>query len=410
MPCMRDARSSHFVPPASRSLRIALVTETWPPEINGVAHTLGKLVSGLRQLGHRIELVRPRQDSDAGHDARPGEEFLVRGMPIPMYQSLRIGLPTPGQLLRHWQHNPPEIVHVATEGPLGLAALNAARKLKIPVSSSYHSNFAHYSTHYGFDWMRNPLSRYLRYFHNRSRLTLVPTHALAGQLTASGYRNVEVLARGVDTVLFNPARRSHALRVAWGVRPETLVALYVGRLAPEKNLGLLLDAFQTIQHQNQGARLVLVGDGPARRTLQEQYPQHIFAGMCTGTDLATHYASADLFLFPSLTETYGNVTLEALASGLPVIAFDMAAAAEQVQPGVNGQRVPPGDNAAFCAACAALTGERAKLRQMRERARSSVEHQRWEDIQTLFAAKLHQTIRLHDRKSNHDCGLIIVPD
>lgn len=393
-----------------RSLRVAVVTETWPPEINGVAHTLGKLVEGLRRIGHRVELVRPRQEQSDKSTPDDSEEILVRGLPIPMYPSLRIGLPAPGQLLRHWQRRMPDIVHIATEGPLGLAALNAADTLHIPVTSSFHSNFDSYSKHYGMGWVQGSLTRYLRYFHNRSQLTLVPTQALAGQLTATGYRNVEVLARGIDTDLFNPARRSHALRVTWGARPETPVVMYVGRVAPEKNIEQVISAFSAIRHQHPGAKLVIVGDGPSRSALQKIYPQPIFTGMRTGTDLATHYASGDLFLFPSMTETYGNVTLEALASGLPVIAYDLAAAAELIQPGINGHVVPAGDSRAFTSACCTLAGQRIKLMQMREHARQSVEAHRWEAIQERLSSKLHQAVRIHDRKHNVESGLLIVPD
>ena len=171
---------------------------------------------------------------------------------------------------------------------------------------------------------------YLRHFHNRGVQTLIPTEELAGQLQALGFLRTQVLARGVDTTLFTQQRRDPSLRQRWGAEPTDPVLLYVGRLAAEKNLELAIHAFARIRQEQPSARLVLVGDGPLASRLQARYPDVIFPGMRIGADLAAHYASADLFLFPSLTETFGNVTLEAMASGLAVVAFDYAAAHRDV--------------------------------------------------------------------------------
>jgi glycosyltransferase involved in cell wall biosynthesis len=170
---------------------------------------------------------------------------------------------------------------------------------------------------------------------------------LGTDLMRRGYRGIRVVARGVDTALFNPARRSPTLRKAWNVGDDDLVVAHVGRLAPEKNLPLLLATFAAIRGYAPSARLLLVGDGPSRRQLEKRHPEHIFAGMRHGEDLAAHYASADLFLFPSMTETYGNVTLEALASGLPVVAYRMAAAAELIRHDDNGMLADPGASDQF---------------------------------------------------------------
>ena len=391
-------------------MRVAVVTETWPPEINGVAHTIGKLVQGLVRQGHSLQLVRPRQRHASGNGQDGIDEILVFGIPIPMYQALRIGVALPGQLLRAWRACPPDIVHIVTEGPLGMAALRAARQLDIPVSSSFHSNFDSYSQHYGYGWLQGVICRHLRQFHNRTQLTLVPTQSLAQSLTQSGYQNVDVLARGVDTTLFSPQRRSLALRVAWGARMDALVVMHVGRLAPEKNLGLVLKTFAAIRRQNAAAILVFVGDGPARKQLQNEHPQHIYAGMHTGEDLATHYASADLFLLSSLTETYGNVTLEALASGLPVVAYDMAAAAEMVRPLHNGCLAPPGDETAFIDAGLTVASNCLRSPHLHEQARLSVANHGWEAIQDRFATKLQNTVRLHGRRHDYVNGLAVVPD
>ncbi len=309
---------------AQRTLRVAVVTETWPPEVNGVAKTAARFAEGLRRRGHSIQLIRPRQGSA---DQPRNEEILLRGIAIPRYPDLKIGLPAKRALARLWSFQRPDVVHVVTEGPLGWSALQAAAKLKLPVVSDFRTNFHTYSAHYGVGWLKKPILAYLRKFHNRTLGTMVPTEAMRAELSALGFQRVRVIARGVDTALFDPARRDPRLRASWGAGPDDVVLLHVGRLAAEKNLPAVLAAYEKVGP----AKLVLVGDGPMRRELQARYPGVAFAGTRSGEDLAAHYASGDVFLFPSLTETWGNVTLEAMASGLAVVAFDYAAAAEVVR-------------------------------------------------------------------------------
>jgi glycosyltransferase involved in cell wall biosynthesis len=381
---------------------VALVTETFPPEVNGVAMTLGRLADGLRRRGHRLHLARPRQAR--GERAACGEDFaelLLPGLPIPGYPGLRFGLPARAALVPAWRARRPDVVHVATEGPLGWSALAAARDLDLPVSSSFHTDFDAYSGHYGIGWLRGMIERYLRRFHNRTQATLVPTESLARRLAGADFRGLRVIARGVDTRLFHPARRSAALRASWGAGDATLVAACVGRLAPEKNLGLAIVAFDALRALHADARLVFVGDGPQKSALAARHPEHVFAGMRHGEDLAAHYASADLFLFPSRTETFGNVTLEALASGLGVVACDCAAAGELIENGRNGLLAPPGDDAAFVRCAETLAGNPALRRRMRLRAAASVATLDWERIHDAFAGTLGDIARSHARRRRH---------
>jgi glycosyltransferase involved in cell wall biosynthesis len=191
---------------------------------------------------------------------------------------------------------------------------------------------------------------------------MVPTDTLRAELQAEGFMNLRVVARGVDTQLFDPARRSEALRRRWGVAPDQMVAMHVGRIAPEKNLETLIAAHAAMRQRDPRVKLVFVGDGPARASMQQRCPDAHFAGLQRGEDLAAHYASADVFLFPSLTETYGNVLPEALASGLAVVAFDCAAAGQLVSHGHNGLLVKPGEGAEFCSTAARLAGHMAEAR------------------------------------------------
>jgi glycosyltransferase involved in cell wall biosynthesis len=364
---------------ARRSLRIAVVTETYPPEVNGVSLTVARFVEGLRRRGHDIGLVRPRQAraERAAADGAGFHEVLVRGLAIPRYPSLKLGLPAKRALERLWTCRRPDVVHIVTEGPLGWSALRAAEKLRLPVVSDFRTNFHAYSRHYGIAWLSKPILAYLRKFHNRTLCTLVPTEALRAELAALGFRGLRVVSRGVDAALFDPARRSDALRADWGAGPEDPVLLHVGRIAPEKNLDALLAAYAAVRRCAPRARLVLVGDGPARHELQARCPDAILAGMRRGEDLAAHYASADIFLFPSLTETYGNVTAEAMASGLAVVAFDYAAAAALIQHGQSGLLAPFGDTEAFCALAAGLAGGPAAVAGLGARARHTAAAHDW---------------------------------
>jgi glycosyltransferase involved in cell wall biosynthesis len=324
-------------------LNLAIVSETYPPEVNGVALTLSRFIEGLRARSHAIQLIRPRQTAvEQAAQGHGFDELLTGGLPIPRYPHLRIGLPAQTALIGQWQLHRPDLVHIVTEGPLGWSALQAALKLRIPVCSDFRTNFHTYSQHYGIGWLKKPIVAYLRKFHNRTRLTLVPTVQMQAELATSGFRNLRVVARGVDTQLFNPGRRSESLRRHWGATPDSPVVLHVGRLAAEKNLATLVAAFIAIRQQQPTARLILVGDGPEARGLRRRLPDAIFVGTRHGEDLAAHYASGDLFLFPSLSETFGNVTVEAMASGLPLVAFDYAAAAQHIQHGTHGLLAPYG--------------------------------------------------------------------
>lgn len=363
---------------ARRRLRIAVVTETYPPEVNGVAVTLARIVQGLRERGHAVQLVRPRQ---AMHDERvDADTLLTRGLPIPGYPDLRMGLPGLRALRHAWSHRRPDVVHVATEGPLGFWALRTARSLALPVTSDFRTNFHSYSRHYGIGWLQRPIARYLRHFHNATHCTMVPTAALRDELHAQGFERLVVVGRGVDTALFDPARRDESLRASWGAGADDPVALYVGRLAPEKNLDALLRAYDAMAAACPRAKLVIVGDGPMRETLRSRCPSAVFAGPQRGEALARCYASGDVFLFPSLTETYGNVTPEAMASGLAVVAFRHAAAAQLITPGHDGCLAPMVDVEAFVAHAVALAQGVAHARALGRAARRTALALDWERI------------------------------
>lgn len=382
--------------PAQPSLRIAVVTETWPPEVNGVALTLSKLVSQLSLKNHTIQLIRPRQDkSDKGQDHQGWSEILLRGLPIPKYPQLKLGLPSKKALIKAWTQKRPDLVHIATEGPLGWSALQAARVLRLPVTSDFRTNFHTYSKHYGVGWLSKPIVAYLRKFHNRTACTMVPTRALKADLQASGFENLRVVARGVDTDLFHAGQRDTSMRASWRADEESIVLLSVGRLAAEKNLDLIVNVYKALKNGNRPVKLVFAGDGPYRQQLQTHCPDAIFMGMCSHEQLAVLYASADLFLFPSLTETFGNVTLEALACGTPVLAFDCAAASELVQDNHNGWLVPGDDAQKYVLKALQITKDRSTLTMAREHTLNSVNDLDWKHIASQVEFIFRQTVDSH---------------
>lgn len=382
--------------PASRpSLRIAVVTETWPPEVNGVAVTLAKLVQGLSLRNHDVQLIRPRQaKTDVSINDSKLEEVLMRGMPIPRYPELKLGLPSKKTLIKTWTMRRPDVVHIATEGPLGWSALQAAKVLKLPVTSDFRTNFQSYSKHYGVGWLRKPIVAYLRKFHNATACTMVPTKELKRTLSENGFLNLKVVSRGVDTQLFNLKRRDQHLRHSWGADEKTKVLISVGRIAPEKNLDLVLKTYEALQFMADQIKLVMVGDGPLKEQFQKRYPGIIFPGMLSQTELAKYYASSDLFVFPSQTETFGNVTLEALASGIPVLAFDCAAAKDWVQIGMNGWLVSENNQDGFAAQAVSILKQPLILDQVTQSTRQQVIHLDWSQIAEQVEMVLWDAIRM----------------
>jgi glycosyltransferase involved in cell wall biosynthesis len=382
--------------PATRpSLRIAVVTETWPPEVNGVAMTLAKLVQGLSHRNHDVQLIRPRQTkTDSPMSDSSLEEVLMRGMPIPRYPELKLGLPSKKTLVKTWTLRRPDVVHIATEGPLGWSALQAAKVLKLPVTSDFRTNFQSYSKHYGVGWLRKPIVAYLRKFHNATACTMVPTRELMRTLSQNGFANLKVVSRGVDTKLFNISKRDTSLRSSWGATDETKVLISVGRMAPEKNLDQVLKTYEALKSTGQAFKLVMVGDGPLKDQFQKRYPEIIFPGMLTQSNLAAYYASSDLFIFPSQTETFGNVTLEALASGIPVLAFDCAAARDWVQTGVNGWLVAENNPEGFAAQAVTFFNSKDLLEKITQSTRQQVVHLDWDQIAEQVESVFWDAIRI----------------
>lgn len=360
---------------AQRQQHITIVSETFPPEINGVANTLKHLCQGLMQRGHRVSVIRPRQRNERkGTVAGAGQalfshEHIVSGLPLPGYADLRFGLARRGTLRKLWQQDRPDAIYVATQGPLGVAAVSAALSLGLTVSSGFHTNFHSYSRYYGFGVLERLLCAYGRWFHNRTSITLVPTRNMQRATAAMGIRPTGLWSRGVDCTRFAPHKRDRELREQWGLNANELAVIYVGRLAPEKNLCMAVACFERLRNLHPRARFVLVGDGPMRKQLAEQHQDYIFCGTQRGEELTRHYASGDLFLFPSKTDTFGNVVLEAMASGLAVVAFDDGAASEHLRHEENGMKADLHEDENFVDGALRLADQPTLLNRIRAQAR-----------------------------------------
>lgn len=374
-------------------MRIALVTETFPPEINGVAMTLERLALAMGEAGHSVEVIRPRQRGAPGNGRHPYRELEVGAVSLPGYEELNLGLPVATRLYHHWRQQRPDVVYLATEGPLGAAALAVCHARSILPVSGFHTNFQEYVRHYHLHWLELLMRTYLRFLHNSTLRTFGPSTDLLTRLRREGFDRLRLLERGVDTRLFRPDRRRRELREAWGAPPGAPVFLYVGRLAAEKNIGLLADLWPELSRARPEARMVFVGDGPLRAEMEERLPDARFAGARNGEDLASHYASADYFLFPSLTETYGNVVTEAMASGLGVLAYRYAAAAQLIVPGENGWTVPTGDAPAFRRQAVRLAGlPLESTHPLREGARRTALSRSWEGVFHRFEGELRAAV------------------
>jgi glycosyltransferase involved in cell wall biosynthesis len=340
---------------------------------------LGQLARVLKNAGDEVQVVHP----DYGKPPEADRVVLVRSIPVPFYPELRLPLPPFGAVRREIDAFGPDLIHIATEATLGRAALKHAQARKYPVVSSFHTNFDQYAGHYGVGWIKGTVWRYLRAFHNATLETYVPSRATIAELAERGFERLVLWPRGVDCKVFRPDRpRRDEVRQALGFTPADVVVAHVSRIAAEKNVAFLGDALSKLSHDRPQARLLIVGDGPARSDLEKTLaPNARFVGYRTSDDLADHYAAADVFAFASLTETFGNVILEAMASGLPVVAVKSGGPGEIVRDGETGRLIAPNEPPCrFAAALTDLVDDSELRNQMSVAARKYAKEQSWDAI------------------------------
>lgn len=332
-------------------MRLIYFTDTFLPEINGVTTVLATMRDGLRRRGHAVQMVAP------GYGTLTADEAGLRripGIPCPGYPAVRLSWPWFRGIPAVADAAAPDLVHAVTEGPIGNFGRGYALKRRIPLVTSFHTDFPRYAGRYLGNWAVKPVREYLRWFHRPALATQTPSAVTRAELQALGLSRAMVWGRGVDARHFTPNRRSESLRAELGATERTLV-LHVGRLAVEKDPATLTSAFRQA-HEVLGDQAVfcVAGDGPEAHAVREGLPFARHLGFLSRERLADLYAAADLFVFPSPTETCGLVALEALASGLPVVGAEAGGVRESVIPDITGALAQPGDGKAFAAAIVKL--------------------------------------------------------
>ncbi len=336
-------------------MRIALVSDTYTPQVNGVTTVVARIVQVLRASGHDVVVVAPRYPANGTPAEASPTELRVPSAPFPPYPAIRLSLPQFGTVAQFLDAFRPDVVHVATEGPLGLTGRRYAIKRSVPLVTSYHTNFPQYARHYGAGIIEPLVWKWLRWFHRPAVLTQTPGEAVRDELARRGIGQPVVWGRGVDTNHFHPGRRSAGWRRWLAGADDTAIVLHVGRLAPEKNLDVLAESWAAAHERlGQRAAFVLAGEGPETRRLLTRLPWVRQLGFLDRGKLADVYASADICVLPSKTETCGLVALEAMASGLAVVAADAGGFRESIDHGRNGVLVAPDDATGFAAEILAL--------------------------------------------------------
>jgi glycosyltransferase involved in cell wall biosynthesis len=315
-------------------MRIMLVTDAWEPQVNGVVRTLSRTVQELREMGHEVQMVTPNDG--------------YKTIPLPTYPEIKMALFAKDDIEERFEAFEPDAVHIATEGTLGLTARRICIQNRFPFSTSYHTQYPEYVS------ARFPIPvswgyAFVRWFHNMAGRVMVATPTMHDLLVSRGFKNLALWTRGVDTEIFTPALRVVDRGPFAGI--EGPIALYVGRVSVEKNVEAFLKC-------DVAGTKVVVGDGPARAELEARFPEAKFLGAKFGSELAACYANADVFVFPSFTDTFGLVILEAMATGTPVAAF-VAPGPQDIIPGSNAGVIGP-DLGANIAAC--MTLDRASVR------------------------------------------------
>jgi glycosyltransferase involved in cell wall biosynthesis len=362
-----------------RRKRVALFTGAYNHIADGVSLTLNRLVDYLQRHGTKVRVFAPSVD-DAPVDHN-GTLVPVPSVPAPGRPEYRISLGISPEVRRQIEAFRPTLIHIATPDLLGYQALQFAQDRGLPVVSSYHTHFSSYLKYYHLDMLEGVLWKYLQWFYGQCRHVYVPSPSIADDLRRHGITDgLRLWRRGVDTSHFTPDRRSAAWRREHGVTDDEVIISFVSRLVWEKGLDVYADVIERLERRGIPHRSMIVGDGPARDELETRLDRTIFTGHLSGSDLARAYASSDIFLFPSDTETFGNVTLEAMASGVPTVCANATGSNALVDDGSTGFLAPPGDTDAFFNAVEHLVTHSELRARMGHAAREAALRYEWETV------------------------------
>ncbi|WP_338035664.1 glycosyltransferase family 1 protein [Halalkalibacterium halodurans] len=378
-------------------MRIALFTDTYIPQVNGVARTMKRLVDHLEKRQVEYALYMPETIEKL--DRFESNIHTFASLPFFLYPECRIALPNVFKLRQQLTSFQPDLLHIATPFNVGLSGLQHGKKYGIPMVGSYHTHFDHYLHYYKLQFMSAWLWKYVKWFHQPFERTFVPSVETMRHLQKHGFQRLALWTRGVDCERFHPKQR-HRSYASNLLPKDKAVLLYVGRLAPEKDLATLVAIMaQLPQELNEKIQWMIVGDGPSLPEMKKQCPTNVtFTGYLKGEELAAAYASADLFVFPSATETFGNVVLESFASGTPAIVADRGGVTEIVEHGKSGMICKAGDVHSFIQAIEHLLMNRSKRAEMGYEARQYALTQSWERIFDDLLEQYEQVIFHHKKR------------
>ena len=370
-------------------MRIAVFSDTFFPQINGVSRVLEKYLEYMDEKDIEYSLFVP----DKQESVYNGDIIPLGGVKFVLYPEMKIVLPRYLKIKHVLDTFKPDLIHVATPFAMGLMGIKYARARQLPLISSYHTNFDQYLNYYHLPLLVRPVNKYVKWFHSFSQLNFCPSHETLLQLQELGIRNLEVCPNGVDQAFFSPDFRNAQTRQSLFAGEERPILLYVGRIAPEKGLDVLIKAVQTLNAEGASFKLILVGDGPSREKLESMGIDNVlFLGYKSGRELQEIYASADLFVFPSATETFGNVILEAMCSGLPVVAARAGGVKDNVIDRYNGITFQPGDHLDMARAINMLLLDKTMHSQFVSNAVEYAMTKTWEGIFDQFFGRLQNLL------------------
>jgi len=372
-----------------KELRVAIFTGNYNHIQDGVSMTLNQLVAYLEKKGIPVIVFGPTDDEPAlDHE---GEFISVPSVPVPGRQEYRFSMAFPEKAKQRLHQFNPTLVHLATPDLLGLRAMHWAKENNIQIVASYHTHFTSYLKYYHLEMLEGVGWKYAKWFYGQCKHIYVPSPSMANQLKERGIgKEIRIWARGVDTDLFHPDQRSEKWRRKQGFTPEDVVLTFVSRIVWEKNLKIFVEVAKKLQGK---VKPMIVGNGPAMDELKEMLPGAHFTGFITGDELACAYASSDIFLFPSETETFGNVTLEAMSSGLPCIVADAPGSKSLVDSGVNGYLAPPHDANEFARYVQKITKDEELRKRMSKTARQKALAYSWDRVNGKLIDDYREAVR-----------------
>ncbi len=373
-------------------MKIALYAGTYVKDKDGAVKSIYQLVASFRKKGHEVAVWSPDVSARDNHNGL--SVHTLPSVPIPLYPDYKLGFFT-GETRRQLEAFAPDIVHISTPDIIGRKFLLYARGKNIPVASAFHTDFPSYLSYYHLGFALKPAWKYLTWFYNNCNVVLAPNESVRVKLSGYNIRNIDIWSRGIDKELFDPSRRSETIRSSWNAGERTVV-VYAGRFVLYKDIEVVMrvyDRFMQGPYADK-VRFVMIGSGPEEEEMRRRMPEAVFTGYLTGVELPVAYACGDIFLFPSTTEAFCNVALEALASGLPAIVSDAGGCREIVNRSAGGLVASEGNVGDFYSKCLELIGDSPRYRELRARGLAFAEAQSWSAVNGALIDRYQKMVNL----------------